>query len=59
MKLIIQKIGGDIYAYRETESHFKKAEKTRGTKRLDPEKLNHECDLAAFDNFHMVFDLKK
>lgn len=58
MKLIIQKTHGTIYAYREREAHHRRVEPERGTRRMDPEKLDHECDLSAYDNFHMVFDLK-
>jgi hypothetical protein len=59
LKLIIEKIDGRIYAYRESKSHFERASKTRGTVQLDPEKLDHECDLGHYDDFHMVFDVKK
>jgi hypothetical protein len=59
MKLIIEKLGGAVYAYTETEKHFKRVEPGRGTERLDPSKLGIECNLHQYDDFHMVFEVKK
>lgn len=59
MKLLIEKIDGTVYAYRETEKHHKAVQPKRGTPRLDPTLLSEDCDLSDYSDFHMVFDLKK
>ena len=58
MKLIIEKVGDSIYAYRESNKHFRKVQPARG-KQLDPERLDHECDLSTYPDFHMIFNIKK
>lgn len=58
MKLVIQKIGSTIYAYRESERHHKATSNGRGTP-MDPAKLDMQCDLSQYESFHMVFDIKK
>ncbi len=59
MKLIIQKIGDDIFAYREEEQHHKTVEKGgRGTPLLDPNYLLDDCTISSLGDFHMVFNLK-
>ena len=59
MKLIIEKINGSIYAYREREKHFRHVEPKRGTPLLDATVLDQECDLGRYDDFHIVIDVKK
>ena len=59
MKLIIEKINGTVYAYRESKRTFKVNQKQRDTPPLDPKALNHDCDLDNYSDFHMVFNIKK
>jgi hypothetical protein len=59
VRLIIEKIEGEVFAYREDEDHFKVVEEQRDTPRVDPEALDFECDLSLYDDFHMVFRVKK
>lgn len=60
MKLIIEKIEGQVYAYMEREKHFKNVRCQRGTPLLDASALNDECDLSKYDDdFYMVFNIKK
>lgn len=61
MKLIIEKIDGSVYAYRESNKQFRKMTPLRDAgPRLDPERLDHECCLDSYSSdFHMVFDIKK
>jgi hypothetical protein len=61
MKLIIERIDGTVYAYRESNKQFRKMEPQRNAGRLmDPERLDHECCLESYSSdFHMVFDIKK
>ena len=53
MKFIIEKNqDGHIYCYRETEKHFKKAERSRqdhGLIQAKLELLDEECDLSHYD----------
>lgn len=56
MKLILEKIGEEVYAYRESEAQFKKMEPSRG-KPLDPATLDDDCALSNYGSFHMVFDI--
>lgn len=59
MKLIIEKINGIVYAYRETEKHFKKAEKQRKFRKFSTKDLDKECNLSHYDNdCHFVIDIK-
>lgn len=48
MKLIIERLGEEFFAYREQENHFKQVEKFRKTrgKRKRPEVLDEECSLS-------------
>jgi hypothetical protein len=60
MKLVIQVAHGTVYAYRESEKHFKRVESQRKSSRLmKPKVLDFECDLSTYDNCHWVFDIKK
>lgn len=60
MKLIVERLDGAVYVYRETETHFYKMQDSRTTTRLDPVILDNECDISHIDgDFHMVFDLAK
>jgi len=60
MKLIVQNLDGEIYAYYEDERHHKRIEPKRGGLRLDPNKtLPNECSLAAYPNSYFVFDVKR
>jgi hypothetical protein len=59
MKLVVSNINGSTYAYFESEKHHKVVEPKRGGQRLDPEKLDHECDLSAYRNSYFVIDVKK
>ncbi len=58
MKLIVEKIGEQVFVYRESKKHFKKMEPARTTPLMDAERFDSECDVAAYDNFHAVFDIK-
>jgi len=59
MRLIIEKIDDSVYAYRETEKSFKVNEPQRTSEQLNPISLDWECDLTEYDDFHMVFRVKK
>ena len=59
MKLIVENINGSTYAYLESESHHRVAEKQRGGRRLHPQTLDHECDLSVYPNSYFVVDVKK
>lgn len=58
MKLIIEKINDEIYAYRETEKQYKQNESMRATRREEERYLDDNCDLHMIDeNVHFVFDI--
>jgi regulator of sigma D len=58
MKLIIEKINDEIYAYTETEKQFKHNECCRATRPEKPSILDIECNLGMIDeNLHIVFDI--
>ncbi len=59
MRLIIQKLDGSVYVYRETEKMFKNNEKQRANPLLDSAVLDDECDLGKYEDFHMVIPIKK
>lgn len=59
MKFIVQKLDGVIYAYTESEAHFKHAQPDRTSPRLDISELANDCDLSARDDFHIVVDIKR
>lgn len=61
MKLIIERLDGVIYTYRETEEHFNVVQKGReqtGNK-IPAEALDYECNLIELlkDNDYIVQDL--
>jgi len=56
MKLIIQRIEGDLFAYMETEAHHRSVGH-RGV-RLDPNLLRNDCQLENIPEGYMVFDIK-
>lgn len=62
MKLILENIKGELYAYFETEKHHNKVERRRNTTRVVNTKftLDNECYLldSLPDDSHMVFNLK-
>lgn len=59
MKLIIENVDGVLYAYMETEKHFKKVDKQRGI-RVDKSLLSKDCNLDCLDSGeYIVFDIKK
>jgi hypothetical protein len=63
MKLIVEKVDGQIHVYREDEKHFNKAQHQRlvdKSIRIDPSSLDGECNLDTYpdNDFHIVFDLK-
>jgi hypothetical protein len=58
MKLIIEKIHDEIYAYMESEKQFKQNECCRATRLEKPSVLDFNCDLTMIDeNVHFVFDI--
>ncbi len=62
MKLIIERLYGKIYVYKENESQYKAVECQRDNK-IDHKTLDAECSLEDNDDipandFHMVFNLK-
>lgn len=61
MKLIIERLDGVIYAYRETEEHFKVTEPNRSKEgnKIPAEALDYECNLNELlkDNDYIVQDL--
>lgn len=58
MKLIVEKIAGTVYVYRETERHHKKVARNKRSF-SDPKLLDHECDLSSYpDGTIFVFDIK-
>lgn len=63
MKLIIEKLCGELYAYMESEDNHRENQKVRdrNSAQLDIEKLNEECNLrvllSGVENCHFVFDL--
>lgn len=61
MYLIIERTDGVTYSYFENKKQFKVAQKERESlNRLDPNNLNHECELSLHgDNFYMVIPVKK
>lgn len=59
MKLIIEKMNGSVYAYRENKRQFKVNQPQRDTPPLEPKELDHDCVLDNYGDFHMVFDIKK
>jgi hypothetical protein len=63
MKLILEKWeDGAQHCYKETERHFKQAEKSRSIQltKIDHATLNYECNLDCMEEgTYMVFDLKK
>lgn len=59
MKLIIEKIDGTIYAYRETETVFLRNQKKRKSPQLTLKDLDKDCSLHHHpDNCHLVVTLK-
>lgn len=59
MKLIIQNIDGQCYAYMESKKHFKIVEPTRPGKRSPTCLLDDECDLEKYTDTYFVFDVKE
>lgn len=65
MKLIVERTGGTLYVYRESEKHHKAVQENRehgrnGGNRLDPSVLDDDCDISNISgDFYMVFDIKK
>lgn len=61
MKLIIERLDGVIYSYRETEEHFNVVEKNRENtgNKLPAESLDYECNLMELlkDNDYIVQDI--
>ena len=59
MYLIIEKSRGRFYAYRESASHFRAAEKERPElKKLPAKVLDDECDLSDLpNNSYIIFKL--
>lgn len=55
MKLIVEKIGESIYTYRESDEHFQAIK--RHTPRLHSSKLDDDCNILSYPDFHMVFDI--
>lgn len=58
--LIVQKLRGKIFTYKETAAHYEIVEGERQVEslRLDPKMLEYECDLSAYgDNVYFVFNL--
>lgn len=62
MKLILENKDGELYAYIETEKHYKKVEPYRKTARIVNPKfvLDNECNISESlpTNSYMVFNLK-
>ena len=64
MKLIIEREEGILYAYMETEKHFRVVQQSdparREAMRLPGDMLDANCNLDNYDDdFYMVFDIKK
>jgi thiamine monophosphate kinase len=61
VRLIIEKIDGVVYAYRMSESHFNVVVDTSrfASPEVNPELLDWECNLSGYDDFRMVFHVKK
>lgn len=45
MRLVIEKISGDVYVYRETETQFLRNEKKRKSPKLTLKDLDRDCNL--------------
>lgn len=59
MRLIVEKMDGDVYVYLESEALYRSNEAERGSRRLPTSILDWECDLSAYaDDVHWVFDLE-
>lgn len=60
MKLIIENLDGVLYAYMESEKHFKRVQNQRGVQ-VNPVILKNDCHLdSALENGeHMVFNILK
>lgn len=56
MKLCLEKIGDEIFAYLETDRHHKKVHGDR--EKTDPHLLDIDCRLSNHDSFFMAFDVK-
>ncbi len=56
MKLVIEKLHGVIYAYRESETHHKDVLRTQT---LFLEGLDRECNLSVRDDFVLIVDIKE
>ncbi len=64
MKLVIERIKGNSYAYTETEAQYKLNEKARrndNEKRLNIKQLENECllDSPLYENCYFVVDVKE
>lgn len=59
MRLIIEKDGGDVFAYLESETRFKVNERERKGPRLDRNLLDWECNLDSMPEGHIVIPVKK
>jgi len=61
MRLIVEKLDGEVFVYMETEREYDNNEPERideGSRRLPFSILNQECDLSAYaDNVHWSFYL--
>ncbi len=61
MKLIIEKDGDGLFAYRESEKQFKTVDKDRQSRltRVNVKTLDEECDLDQMENrTYIVVDIK-
>ncbi len=58
MKLIIEKLNGQVFIYRESEKHFKKVEPERGSRLAKLSELDKNCNLDSYDNCHFVVEIK-
>lgn len=61
MRLIVEKMDGEVYVYLESERTYEANQPSResdGSRRLTGRLLLEECDLSAYaDNVHWVFDV--
>ncbi len=59
-KFILERWEGVLYAYTESEKHFKVAEKTRSTPLLPISVLATNCEIDKIEgDFHIVIPVKK
>jgi len=58
MRLIVERLDGVLYAYREREALYRQVKGQRTSRRLEPADLDIDCQLPAED-FYLEVRIKK